>query len=208
LLFILLLPLAACGTVSMVSGQALVETSFAAEKSSLEKVCDSYNQKARDAHWVAPSGGLFGLARTLVDGDRTDEDGQDAYLEAHTIQQVTPERALSQIVDDVTQARAGLEIVTDEARMTVWTATLNGFDLRSEMMSFETVLVTAQRSRRTFVSASQVVRDAAGQAALDMSAFETALGELDRAIDGARETVDLLAAAYAPEPDTTPGLTS
>ena len=189
-------PLAACGTVSMVSTQALVETNFAAEKSSLEQVCDSYTEKAQTAQWVAPSAGLFGLARTLVDGETDNGSARNAYVDELFLASSDPIFLLDQIVSDVEQARTGLEIVTEEAEASVWSAVLIGDDLRAEMMSYEMVLVTAQKSRRTFLTARQAVMDAAAPAAPGHEDLDGALLALDLAIDEARQTADRLATAY------------
>ena len=200
-------PLVGCGTVSMVSGQALVETSFTVEKSSLVRVCDSYNENAQSAQWVAPTAGLFDLARTFVDGEQGKVHPQNAYLDELFLLSDEPAVLLKQIVSDVEQARSGLEIVTEEAEATVWSATLVGEGLRAEMMSFETVLITAQKSRKTFLSSSHTLVGWAAPSRLGMAEFESALAAFDAAIENARNTADLLASAYAPPP-AEPGRTS
>ncbi|MEL7546413.1 MAG: hypothetical protein AAGJ84_07165 [Pseudomonadota bacterium] len=188
--------LSGCATVSMVSGQAMVETGLIKEASSVEQVCDAYVAKAEAEAWIRPSPGLFGFARTLLNGDSDSESAETSpYLERIGAGTADTALLLKTITQDLGRARSGLEIVTQEASQSLEAPDQDEDLLKLHVISFESALIAAQKSRRTFITAFEFVSDR-GET-LDSTEFDAALIEFDLAIDTARKTADRLATAYS-----------
>lgn len=188
--------LSGCATVSMVSGQAMVETGLLKQASSVEQVCEAYVAKAEAEAWVKPSTGLFGFARTLVTGDQTDSDVEASpYLQRIEFDTSPVGDIMTRLTNDVGRAGSGLSIVTEEAAASLSEPEQTPEMLKAHVISFESALITAQKSRRTFITAFEALSEREGN--LDAAEFDTALVEFDATIDAARLTADKLASAYS-----------
>ncbi len=183
--------LAGCATVSMVPGEATVETRLTENQSALRSASDEYCQKAVDAGWVTQGAGLFGLANTLINGkDETAKKPDDyaAYIRAAS---APVEGVLEQIVADIEAARTGLASITIEARSVLSSASDEAD--RKDVMSYERALVRAQASRRAFAKAVSIAARRGGEPA----EADKALAALEAEIDTARKVADGLADRYA-----------
>jgi len=190
------LALSGCATVSMVSGQALVETGLGKESSSVEQVCEAYVSNAEAEAWVKPSPGFFGLARTLVTGEQSASTGEaSAYLKRIEADTAPVETVMARITTDVGRARSGLDIASSETLNALTEQDKDTALLKAQLISFESALITAQKSRRTFITAFEVVSDRS--ASHDATEFNAALNAFDLSIDAARITADKLANAYS-----------
>ena len=63
----------------MVPGEALVQAGLSQNQSALRTASTEYCDKAVDAGWVKSSGGLAGLANTLINGITNDQAEADTY---------------------------------------------------------------------------------------------------------------------------------
>ncbi|MEM7458679.1 MAG: hypothetical protein AAF331_04370 [Pseudomonadota bacterium] len=179
--------LSGCATVSMVASEATVETSFAAEESSLSKVANAYTEQAERKNWVKANKGLFDFARVLMDG-ASDEDkaGDTTYISQVQRQTALPGEQADIIRSDIESAAHGLDVATMEVQK-LFEAEQTAKALRADLLSYETALVTAKKARRTFIT---VLSD------LDMADANTttyALAAFDASIDTARDAADKLA---------------
>lgn len=174
----------------------MVETGLIKEASSVEQVCDAYVAKAESEAWVRPAPGLFGFARTLANGD---SDGNDSnahpYLKRIQIDSAPVSELVATITKDVDRARSGLMIVTEEASNSLKADALDEDTLKAHVISFESALITAQKSRRTFITAFEAASERGEE--IEALSFDSALADFDMAIDSARETADQLAQAYS-----------
>ncbi len=148
--------------------------------------------------WVARSSGLGGLARVLING-RPDipEAAPETYLDQVQADILDADKALLEIGSDIEAARAGLAHVNLQASAVIETGEAAE---RDDIIAFERALVSAQRSRRAFIQASEAL---AGDIELDRLrevSAETALAALETEIDRARRTADILASAYSGRP--------
>lgn len=179
-----------CATVSMIPGTAVVESRLSAEQSNLRVASDAYVQTAEDKNWVQPSGGIVELAKVLMDGVSGDQKRAQSYLDQIEAEIPQPEARLVEIDSDVRQAASGLAAITSEASSFIAEPTAAETIRRSDVMSFETSLVTAQKARTSFVEALQSV---SSQGVFDMQPAQDALTDLDHAISDARKMADRLA---------------
>lgn len=179
--------LGACATVSMVSSEATVETGLAVEQSSLQKVSDAYIDLAERKNWVAKNKGLLGFARVLMDGVSGDE---EADGESYAADLQHGEHA-TQLRDDILSATHGLNVATMEAEKLLG-ASVSAKALRSDLVSYESALVTAKKARRTFVTVLSEVETGAETPAADaLTAFESSI---DKASSVADQLADYSAA--------------
>ncbi len=184
--------LAGCATVSMVPGEASVETGISAEQSALRQSSDQFCENAEKAGWVQKSSGVMGLARILMHGndDAQDEDASDY---AQSIQAETAELAVvfERIAADAEAARLGLAQVVMVAEGVLAGETPSR---RADVMSFERSLIAAQKSHRNFARAADVASQRAEAAPV---AVDAALDGFGAEIDKARRIADRLADKYA-----------
>jgi len=192
-----LMSVTACATVSMVPGEVVVEASVTPEQSSLRNVCNAYTNQAKAEHWVTPSNGLLGLAKVLIDGASNKKAAPRTYAQVIEAKTANVSDLYQRISKDIGSARDGLEVVTSEAQTFIATSSATKASLRRDVVSFESALVTAQKSRRNFAKAISIVAD---RSEYGLTAVETELAALDTAIDAARETANGLAKAHASTP--------
>ncbi len=194
ILLIMLLPLAGCATVSMVSGETSVETEVTPEQSKLRNVSNAYTKRAKSENWVTPSNGLMGFAKVLMDGVSHDHDAPQTYADIIDARAGDVAELYQRIAMDINAARGGLDVVTAEALTFIATTQTSKANLRRDVVSFESALVSAQKSRRSFAKAIAVVAD---RSKLGIAATETELAAFDLAIDRARDMADNLANVHA-----------
>ncbi len=183
--------LAGCATVSMVPGQATVETNLSVQQSALRTSSDAFYETARESGWVEKSTGLAGLARILMHGQDEAEDAPSDYSERVGAETEPPANVFSRVVTDSEAAREGLSDVAEQA-VTVLNSELEYG--RSDIVSFERSLVTAQKAHRSFSRAADLAATRNGGAP---ETVDAALARLATEIDEARRVADQLADRYA-----------
>ena len=198
LIAIMLIP--ACATVSMVPGQAVVETSATAEQTSLRNICNAYVKQAKAEHWVTPSAGILGLAKVLIDGASDQDDARKNYADIIEAETANLTVLHARLLTDIGAARVGLDSVNDEAVGFVVSKTRTKAGLRKDVVSFEGALVAAQKSRRNFAKAISVV---AKRSDTSLAEIDASLAAFDASIDNARDIADRLANAHASTPSET-----
>ena len=184
--------LGGCATVSMVPGQVTVLSGLSHNQSVLRKVSGEYCDEAVKSGWVQASGGLAGLADTLINGrNSTVED----YASRIGADKNAPSLVLSRISADAQSARSGLANVSDEANVILRSPESDAAS-RADVMSYERALVRAQMAYRNFQSALSTVasRD---DMDMDTAPIDAELADFADTIDAARETADGLADKYA-----------
>ena len=181
-----------CATVSMVPGEATVETGIAVEQSSLREVSNAYIKQAKSEKWIEDTGGIWGLARVLMDGaSKSDQSEASNYVEHVKSETSSSMEKLSRISADIGAAQRGLNVVVIEAEALLG-ADVDAKSLRTDVFSFESALVTAQQSRRNFAKAIDASSLGGMQVAADA---ETALAAFDSSLDAAKIVADKLADA-------------
>ncbi|MEE2923132.1 hypothetical protein [Hyphomonas sp.] len=186
--------LAGCATVSMVPGQASVETSLTQSQSALRKVSAEYCTRAVQNGWVEASGGLAGFASTLINGKSDSNDARD-YASRIGAKSDAPSLVLARIVSDAQAARDGLADVSREAEDVLQTGG-DGTTSRADVMSYERALVRAQMAYRNFQGALGEVTTR-NDMDMDIAPVDRELRSFADTIDQARETADGLADKYA-----------
>jgi len=194
--FGLMASLTGCATVSMMPGEGTVETKLSAEQSSLRKASDAFVEQAETEKWVQPSSTLFGLARVLVDGV-TGDANPDSYSEYIRATSDDPDMVYKRLVADIERAQKSLDDVTQEAQIFIAVQGHDKASLRKDVTSFETALVTAQKSRRNFAEGFNIVAE---RSDTGIAMVEGYLAAYDASIDEARKTADRLADLYASAP--------
>ncbi len=189
-----LVAVSGCATVSVMPGEALVEARVTQEQSNLRNVCNAYTEQAKAENWVTPTNGFLSIARVLIDGSSAKQAASQTYADGIEADTGDVEALYQRISTDISSARDGLEVVTAEAVKFVEASQTNKASLRRDVMSFESALVTAQKSRRNFAGAISIVAQR-GDAGLSNS--EAELAEFDIVIDRARDTVNRLALAHS-----------
>ena len=186
--------LTACATVSMVPAKIMVESNFAPSQTRLVEVCDAYNRRAVSAGWVAPPQGLFDFARVLMDGAPQEAASPDDYVSTLDFANNDAETLYIRVASDIDRARDGLQIVIGEAEILSETDDVPPGQLRSSIISFESALITGQKSRRSFIQSLEMIdaMEAGGDAAI----AEVSLSSLEVVLDEARETADMLERVY------------
>ncbi|MEO0816601.1 MAG: hypothetical protein AAFX86_04770 [Pseudomonadota bacterium] len=185
-----LLVLAGCATVSVVPGEATVETSLSAKQTALRTASDTFCERLESEGWVEASNGFANLASILMHG-QSDTETATSYADAFSDLSVAPSVHLMTIADDANAAREGLEQVAGEARKVLNDQTVE--TQRSDVTSFERALVRAQRASRAFAGALETVGERTSQSA----PADTAIEAFNAEIDDARRLADELAARYA-----------
>lgn len=179
----------------MVPGEALVQAGLSQNQSALRTASTEYCDKAVDAGWVKSSGGLAGLANTLINGIANDQSEAGTYAERIGAGSEAPALVLARIVSDSQAARIGLNEVSREAQ-TLLQDTGNQAATRADVMSYERALVRAQMAYRSFQSALGEV-SARDDMDMDTAPVDKELDAFEDVIDNARETADRLADKYA-----------
>ncbi|MCI4643920.1 MAG: hypothetical protein MRY64_03970 [Hyphomonadaceae bacterium] len=175
----------------MVSGEAMVETGLDANQTALRTASDEFCDKLEDNGWVTASTGLAGLASILMNGSKAAAVETGDYLNQFEDETHSPDTLVVQLAQDAEQVRIGLIAVTGEAQTVL--ANTDTQTQRGDVTSFERALVRAQRARRTFASARDLLAERTD--ALDPA--DIAIARLDAEIDAARHAADDLAARYA-----------
>ena len=186
--------LSACATVSMVPAKIMVESNFAPSQTRLVEVCDAYNRRAVSAGWVAPAQGLFDFARVLLDGAPQQAAAPDDYTSTLDFVGNDADALYLQVARDIDRARDGLQIVIGEAQMLSQTEGVPPDQLRASIISFESALITGQKSRRSFIQSLDMIDGLAGDS--DAENAETSLSLFEGVLDEARETADVLEGVY------------
>ena len=179
----------------MVPGEMLVEGNLSQNQSALRTASADYCEQAVDAGWVKSSGGLAGLANTLINGITRDQARADTYAARIGADSQAPALVLARIVTDTQAARDGLNDVSREAEALLSTADKHGAT-RTDVMSYERALVRAQMAYRSFQGALGEV-SARPEMDMDTAPVDKELDAFADVIDEARETADKLADKYA-----------
>jgi hypothetical protein len=184
------LTLTGCTTVSMVSKQAIVETELTEQQSEVRQKAEAFETLAENEGWVTETSGLSGLANMLFGGDDAAEaKSARTYAQKIAYSEESPATLHATVLADVSKAADRLEELDQLAE----TLLQSGDVQRADLISFESALVTAQKSYRSFSEATGLVDGAAGQSRRDT---EAALRELAATIDVARASADKMAGAY------------
>lgn len=183
--------LSACATVSVVSRDAVVETGAGAEDSALSQSAAAFTETAKTEGWVSEQRSLMDFANILFGGDseQTDRSGA-SYAERIQAAETDATEVFTRVRDDAQQAAQAFEGVQMLASETL----RSGDVARADLISFETALVTAQKSYRSFAEATGI---AAEQGSDGLEETEAALKDFAAAIDKARGSADDLAEIYA-----------
>ncbi len=192
-----MLTLSGCATVSMVSQDALVESEQTVESSALAESAKAFNTRAEAQGWIGEPRGLMDFAKVLFGGENGDTDTKSGtYADRISASEGEPVEVYETISSDTASARRAFTEVGDLAQ----TLLDEGDVTRSDLINFETALVTAQKCYRGFSEAVGLVaaRDRSG-----LDETETALSAFAAEIDTARKTADKLADAYASDSEPT-----
>ena len=184
--------LGGCATVSMMPGEATVESGLSHNQSALRKVSAEYSDSASKQGWVEASGGLAGFADMLINGRG---DAPDDYATRIGAATNAPAIVLSRISADSEAARTGLAAVSVEAKAVLNSAASDAAT-RTDVMSYERALVRAQTAYRNFQSALSLVA-ARDDMDMDTAPVDAELSDFADTIDSARKTADKLADKYA-----------
>ncbi|MAN74592.1 MAG: hypothetical protein CME85_01375 [Henriciella sp.] len=182
----------------MVSKQAIVETEITQNQSEVRQKSEAFETLAQNEGWVSETGGMAGLAHMLFGSDgKQQASSAQTYAEKVAASSGDPAEVYSAVADDATRAAATL----GELDRLADTLLDNGNVARIDLISFESALVTAQKSYRNFAEATGLV-ETRGKDGLP--AAEDALRKFARTIDGARASADLMAGAYADNGEADP----
>lgn len=184
--------LAGCATVSVVPGEATVETALTSSQSELRQASNEYCDATVAEGWVEEAGGLAGLADTLVRGRSSDTGGAGFYAARIGAQSKAPALVLARIAADSDAARKGLETVTLEAESVLRSRDKNASN-RGDVMSFERALVRAQMAHRGFQEALDLV---SVRSDMDVTPIVMQVEAFAGKIDEARLMADRLAERY------------
>ncbi|WP_143434624.1 MULTISPECIES: hypothetical protein [Henriciella] len=186
-----ILLLSGCATVSMVSKEAIVETSLASEQSALRESATTFKVNAEAEGWVSESKGLADFANILFGGASEQTDRAPAsYGDKIGAGDLAVEEVFRTIETDARQAATSLQqldLLAEELLLT-------GKVSRADVISFESALVVAQKSYRSFSEAAGI---AGARGNTGLTGAELALVHFASSIDAARLSADQLASAYA-----------
>lgn len=184
--------LAGCATVSVVPGEATVETALTKSQSALRKSSDAYCDHLAAKGWAEADKGLAGFADLLIRGRSASEQHVPAYASDIGAGSRAPVLVLARISADSEAARRGLEEVTLEAREVLDNAKTAASN-RNDVIAYERALIRAQMAHRNFVDALDIV---SARADMDVSPIEAELARFSVSIDEARRVADDLAERY------------
>jgi hypothetical protein len=190
--------LAGCATVSVVPGEATVETSLTKSQSELRQASNAYCDEVVEAGWVEEADGLASLADTLMHGKTEVAGAQGFYATRIGASTKAPALVLARIITDSQSARRGLAEVTAEAESVLRSGDKNASN-RGDVMSYERALVRAQMAHRGFQEALDLV---AVRADMDVQPIVSEIEAFAVMIDDARITADKLADRYVGEGTT------
>jgi len=176
----------------MVPGETTVESGLSHNQSVLRKVSSEYCDAVVEAGWIQASGGLAGLADTLINGRGNAVEDYAARIGAGNN---APALVLSRISADTQSARTGLSSVSNEA-IAVLKDSGDATATRSDVMNYERALVRAQMAYRNFQSALSTVASRPDMD-IDTALVDAELADFADTIDEARKTADELADKYA-----------
>ena len=187
------LALSGCATVSMVSQEAVVETEATEVQSDVHKSARAFEDLAETEGWVGGGGGLAGLADMLFgsddDGARNDS-ASTTYAERVSARSAEPASVFDTIAADADQAAKSLTELEQLAN-----ELLKAGDVRrTDLISFEGALVTAQKSYRSFSEATGLAEERGNDG---IERAEVALKDFAGVIDAARRSADDMADAYS-----------
>lgn len=195
LLGVSLCVLAGCATVSVVPGEATVETALTKPQSELRQASNAYCDAVVAAGWVEEADGFSTLADTLMHG-RTEVAGAPGfYADRIGANSKAPALVLARIISDSQSARTGLADVASEAEAVLRSRNTNASN-RGDVMSFERALVRAQMAHRGFQEALDLV---SVRADMDVQPIASEIENFAREIDDARRIADRLADRYVAE---------
>lgn len=184
--------LAGCATVSVVPGEAMVETSLTRSQSELRQASNAYCDEVVEAGWVEEADGLASLADTLMHGKTEVAGAAGFYATRIGASTKAPALVLARIITDSQAARRGLAGVTAEAETVLRSGDRNASN-RGDVMSYERALVRAQMAHRGFQEALDLV---AVRADMDVQPIVSEIEAFAVMIDDARTTADKLADRY------------
>ena len=190
-IFVSALMFSGCATVTQLSGGQSDVVSITQEQSALRQASEHFSETAASRGWIAESGGLFDLARLLVDGQSEAPIADtERYGELIGLGVRSETDVYQSLTSDIVDASGSLSAVSDiaEAFLTVIEQQKTE---RADLMAFERALVNAQKCRRTFLSVTVEIGSA-----LPVDT-EAALSDFDVQIDRARDLADQLAADYS-----------
>ncbi|HRK66990.1 MAG TPA: hypothetical protein PKY73_05510 [Hyphomonas sp.] len=190
--------LAGCATVSVVPGEATVETSLTRSQSDLRLASNAYCDEVVAEGWVEETGGIAGLADTLIHGRPDTSGGVGFYAARIGAKTKAPALVLARISADSTAASKGLIKVTAEAEAVLRSRDKNASN-RGDVMSFERALVRAQMAHRGFQEAIDLV---SVRSDMDVQPIARQVEDFAVMIDDARRTADRLAEKYVGEDAT------
>lgn len=184
--------LAGCATISVVPGQASVETSLTRSQSELRQASNAYCDEVVEAGWVDEADGLASLADTLMHGKTEVAGSAGFYATRIGASTKAPALVLARIITDSQSARRGLAGVTAEAESVLRSGDRNTSN-RGDVMSYERALVRAQMAYRGFQEALDLVAE---RADMEMQPIVSEIEAFAVMIDDARITADRLADRY------------
>ena len=129
-----------------------------------------------------------------MDGAPQEAASPDDYVSTLDFANNDAETLYIRVASDIDRARDGLQIVIGEAEILSETDDVPPGQLRSSIISFESALITGQKSRRSFIQSLEMIdaMEAGGDAAI----AEVSLSSLEVVLDEARETADMLERVY------------
>ncbi|MGB3624241.1 MAG: hypothetical protein WA989_00335 [Henriciella sp.] len=180
-----------CATVSMVSQEAVIETETNSEQSALRETAEAFKTSAETRGWVTESRGLMDFANILFGGTSEQTDRPTAnYAEQIDAASADPASVYTTIETDARSAALELEALDALATDLLASEAVD----RSDVISFESALVVAQKSYRSFSEAAGI---AGARSSDGLAGAELALAQFATTIDMARNSADQLASAYA-----------
>lgn len=191
-----LLVMAGCATVSMVPGEATVETALSSDQTALRAASDTYCDKLEAEGWVSASNGFANLASVLMHGRSSGDDASADYASQFETTDIPAVQQIAKIAEDARAAQSGLTAVALEALNVLNDTTIE--TSRGDVTSFERALVKAQRASRSFSKGLEIVAERTSEVA----EAETAIEAFELEIDDARRLADDLAERYAAIGDT------
>jgi hypothetical protein len=176
----------------MVSEQAIVESPTTAEQSEMRKTAAGFETLAESEGWVGESRGLSGIATMLFGSESENLDPVPASYSERVTNEAKAPAVYQTIANDARRATRELTALQAVANDVLSTGAVE----RADLISFESALVTAQKSYRSFAEATGRARagDKIGAERADM-----ALKGFAAAIDTARKSADTMADVYADE---------
>ena len=168
-----------CATVSMVPGDTTIVAPATAEQSALRQAAETFVERASADGWIGPEADFASLANVLMNGSNDTVDSSPS----------ASEMTLEKLEAEAREARIALATVTDIAQTVL--AVDGDSAARADVVSFERVLVTAQKARRNFIV---ILTDSGVERA---ASTDLAIQAFEAEIDRARRTADLLAERYA-----------